>query len=204
MYFLFRKINKILLISLLACSMIILPVQYVVQPLYAQSQKDWDKKIDEAEQIFYSGQFSKAENILKEGLQSGELTQEQKSRAYRILGLSYLSRELESQAKDAIENLLEIVPDYQPNPDQDPPQFIRMVEDVKQQEAATGKKTNEAQQQQPDELQKIVQEEQKKGINKTWYYVAGGVIVVVVAAILLSGSSGGGGNDNFPTPPGRP
>jgi len=201
MYFLFKKINKVLLVSLLTCLITVLPVQYVVQPVFGQSQKDWDKKIDEAEQIFYSGQFSQAESILKEGLQSGELTKEQKSRAYRILGLSYLSRELESQAKDAIKNLIEIVPDYQPNPDQDPPQFIRMVEDVKQQESATGsKKTAE---QQPDELKKIVQEEQKKGKNKTWYYVAGGVIVVVVAAILLSGN-GGGSTDNFPLPPGRP
>ncbi len=203
MYFTLRKMNRRLLIVLLVCSMVIMPVQFVVPPVFGQTQTDWDKKIDEAEQIFYSGQFSKAESILKEGLQSGQLTKEQKTRAYRILGLSYLSRELESQAKDAIKNLLEIVPDYQPNPDQDPPQFIKMVEDVKQQESATANKKTTTQQK-PDELHKIVQEEKQKGNNKTWYYVAGGALVAVVAVILLSGSGGGSNPSNLPNPPSLP
>jgi len=212
MYSFGRKV----IISVLVCSMVIIPVYEVLPSVVslAQAQTDWEEQLNEAEQIFYSGQFSQAEALLREALQSGELTTDQRTRAYRILGLSYLSRELENQARDAIQSLLDIVPDYAPNPEQDPPQFIRLVEDVRQeqegaaeqQQQQTQPQTAQSQQQQPEgDLEQIIQEEQQQQQKKRrLLYIVGGAVVgvVVIAAVILLG--GGGDDDGFPMPPGRP
>lgn len=205
MFYTVRRISQIVLIGFLICAMTIIPVQELLPVVHAQ--ENLEERIDEGEELFYSGQFSKAESILRACLESDQLSSDQKMRVYRLLGLSSISRGFENQAREAIQSLLDIVPDYQPNPDQDPPQFIRMVEDVRQQQdIEPGQPPSEVsaqdQEQPPEELEQLIQEEQQQKSGRTWYYVAGGVLAGVAAAVVIGFIIRP--DDNFPMPPGRP
>ena len=97
----------------------------------ARSQDKCENALKEAENLYITGRFDEAIDLLEGCLPSG-FTQEQKKQAYRLLGKSYLAKDYLDQAKDAIEKLLEIVPTWKPDPIQEPPEFMQLVEEVKQ------------------------------------------------------------------------
>ena len=145
--------------------------------------------MDEAEQKYNTGSFDNAVELLTQVISQQDIPQTEKQRAYRLLGLTYIAKELEEDARSTVKKLLEMVPDYKTDPVQDPPPFIRLVQEVKDEESS--------QTQKPDE-----------GGGIEWYWIAGGAAVAGVAAILIfSGGNGGDETVNpgtFPAPPVRP
>ena len=159
--------------------------------IYAQVEGKYGEKLSEAEQLYNTGSFDQAIEILSQVISETDILQEEKQRAYRLLGLNYIAKELEEEARNAVTKLLEMVPDYKTDPIQDPPPFIKLVEEVK-----------------VSELEQKKEEEEEGGVN--WLWIAGGAAAAgaVVAVLIFSGGDDDGGSPTdggvFPSPPVRP
>ncbi|MDZ7360217.1 MAG: hypothetical protein ONB46_05755 [candidate division KSB1 bacterium] len=154
----------------------------------AQAQQDCPAKLQQAEQEFTNMRFDEAIALLTACLEKDGLTQPDKQRAYRLLGLAYLAKDYIEQAKNAINKLLDLAPMYQPDPDQDPPIFIQMFEKVKSE-----REQRQAGQQPPKEIKP------KKGGGAKWLLIGGLVVAAGGGAALALG--GGGGGATTPPPP---
>jgi hypothetical protein len=88
------------------------------------------------------------------------------------MGLTYIAKDYLTEAKSSIENLLKLVPNYQPDPIFDPPPFINLVKEV-----------------QDETVAKQVTTKEEEPSSNIWWYVGGGAAVVLVGAVLLSGGS---------------
>ncbi len=153
----------------------VLVAALVIQPCasaLAQTQDECAVKLKDAATKFDNGDFDGSIALINECLGKGDLPQKEKSRAYELLAMNYTSKSYLEQADNAIKKLLELVPNYKPNPDQYSPAFIARVEKVKS-EMGAGEKPAE----QP--------QEQGGGSSKTWMYVAGGVVVAGVLGYLI-------------------
>ncbi len=89
-------------------------------------------KLAQAEEEYQAGNFSEAVDLIKPCLKSNELSEAEKGRAYRLLGLVYIAEELEKDANEAVKNLLIMVPRYQVDTERDPPQLKRIIDNVSQ------------------------------------------------------------------------
>jgi tetratricopeptide (TPR) repeat protein len=167
-------------------------------------QQDCPAKLRQAEQEFTNTRFDEAIALLTTCLEKDGFTQPDKQRAYRLLGLAYLAKDYIEQAKSAINRLLDLVPMYQPDPDQDPPAFIQIFERVKieRQQRQTGAPTE---QKPPKEVKS------KKGSGAKWLLIGGLVVAAGGGAALALGGGGGGGttpppptSQTLPTPPPLP
>lgn len=97
-------------------------------PVAAQS---CGSALDRADASYQSGDFDDAIGRLTACLDWGSFSPEERRRAYRLVGLSYLGKDREADAREAIARLLEVAPTYQPDPALDPPPFVRMVEEAR-------------------------------------------------------------------------
>lgn len=88
-----------------------------------------DLVLTEAEQDYRMGQFDQAIDRLTRCLDSGALAGDERRRAYRLIGLSYIGKDREAEAREAVRQLLAVAPGYQPDPAMDPPPFVTMVEE---------------------------------------------------------------------------
>jgi tetratricopeptide (TPR) repeat protein len=98
----------------------------------AQTQDQCAAELAEAEQKYKLGQSQQAIAAVRRCLDKNDLTQADKIQAYRLLALAHIVDDSLNQARQALMNLLEIAPDYQPDPDARPT-FIKLVAEVKQQ-----------------------------------------------------------------------
>lgn len=170
----------------------------------AQAQEKCDTAIPDAEKKYNAGRFDEAISILENCLPGG-FTEKERGKGYRVLALSYVGKDYLEQARMAVKKLLELVPDWEPDPIQDPPQFQRMVEEMKQ------KMKTQKQEQPPVEEEQIIEipaEPQqlptaKKGGSKKFLFIGGGVAVAVALIVALVAGGGGGGN-RLPKPPDLP
>ena len=89
--------------------------------------------LDRAEASYQSGEFDAAIERLTTCLDQGALSPEERRQAYRLVGLSYIGKDREADARDAVVRLLEVAPNYQPDPALDPPPFVRLVEEMRRQ-----------------------------------------------------------------------
>ncbi|GEM_PF-1326935 len=174
----------------------------LLSPDLAQAQQDCAAKLQQAEQEFTNTRFDEAIALLTACLEKDGFSQSDKQRAYRLLGLAYLAKDYVEQAKSAINRLLDLVPMYQPDPDQDPPAFIQIFERVKieRQQRQTGAPTE---QKPPKEVKS------KKGGGAKWLLIGGLVVAAGGGAALAFGGGGGGGGttpppSTLPTPPPLP
>ncbi|MFQ5639220.1 MAG: hypothetical protein ACE5IR_14655 [bacterium] len=120
---------------------------------------------------------------------------DEKLEALRLLGLAYVGQNYLEHAKKTVYKLLDLAPDWEPDPDQNPPQFIKIVNVVKQQK-------QEAQKVPTTNVPGETDEQKKKGGGKKWLLIAGGG--AVAAALTIALISGGGGDNRLPGPPAFP
>jgi tetratricopeptide (TPR) repeat protein len=160
--------------------------------LYAQVPQSTNQheKISLAQKQYFEGNFDLAINLIKACLQEGIIADNEKVRAYKILAQAYLAKDFEQPAREVIKKLLEIVPEYNPSIEEDPPQFIELVKKVKKEN--TVKKT-----------------EQPKAINDNrnhWLWVgsAGVVILGATAILMLNGPKSRTGEQAKPLSPPPP
>jgi tetratricopeptide (TPR) repeat protein len=165
-------------------------------PAFAQQDvTDCPEKINEAEQLYTIGRFDEAINILTRCIEGGTLRDEDKMRAYRLLGLSYIAKDFLEDARSAIRKLLEMVPHYMPDPIQDPPPFTRLVEEVKEQR----------EEELDEELRDLIPPPSPDRRRTMWMIVGGGALAVGgLVAILVSGGKNGPPTGELPAPPDLP
>lgn len=226
--------NFSLFTLLFMCLMLLatLPVPYTIKTVNAQGQSTCTQNLADAERKYNTGRFDEAIVLITECLGKKDISEEEKMKAYRLLGLSYIAKDFLDDARNAVRKLLYMVPNYQPDPVQDPPPFTKLIEEVKQEQppsteqplpkaqepeerktvSPSDQKTElskppETKKDVPDDLEKLVATE-KKGGSKKWLYIGGGAVVAggVAAAILLSGKEKVTQTEiaSFPMPPGRP
>lgn len=174
--------------GLLVFLLILMPVMDLSPALAAQTQSDCEQEIKKAEMQYTIGRFDEALQILNNCQQKPGLPKDQETRIYRLLGYVYLAKEIEANAKMQIGKLLDLVPNYQPDPVKDTPEYIALV-----------KKVQEERQKPPVPPPT----EKKKGGSKKWLFIGGGVLLAGGAAILLLGGDGDNGKieEDLPGPP---
>lgn len=98
--------------------------------LFAQTIEQCDTILAQAEEHYTLGNWNNAIELIQQCLQKKDASDSDKEKAYRLLGLVYIATEFEKDAKEAIKNLLILAPNYQINPDEDPPQFQKIISDI--------------------------------------------------------------------------
>ena len=138
-------------------------------PASGFAQQSSAQKLKEGIQFFEKGDPDNAISMLRHCAKDSDLNKEQQSKALICLAQAFLVKEYRYQAKEAIADLLKIIPNYHTEPSRDRPQFIRLVEEVKQEQ-----KTEET-----------TPETKRKG--EKWMWIRGGAVLAVgiAAAIFL-------------------
>jgi tetratricopeptide (TPR) repeat protein len=139
---------------------------------------DCQDELARAEDDYKKGRFEEAIVLLESCLEKPDLPQSERRKAYRLLGLTYLAQDYRDQAKQAVRQLLLLVPDYTSDPDQDPPPFSRMVEEMRWEMY-------------PASTTPVSEPAEEKSSKKKWYLIALGVLVAgaVIALLASSGDS---------------
>jgi len=165
----------------------------------AQAQEGCQAKLLQAENDYRNGRFDEALTLVNECMTKGDPNEADRQRALKLQILIYIAKDYIEQAKAAISKLLDLVPQYKPDPDQDPPAYIQIFEKVKsEREAGAAGKA---------EPKKEVKSK-KRGSAK-WLLIGGGVVVAGVGAAVALGGGGGGTtppptSQQLPTPPPLP
>jgi hypothetical protein len=183
----------------------------------AQAQAPGCPELAEAQQRYDNGQFEEAIATATQCLEGDETTEPERQRAYRLIGLSYIGQDLRDNAREAVRQLIMLVPNFEPDPVNDPPQFIQMVEEAKAaQGVADGMEDDDpaddvaivdaarrAEEERQAEEQRRREEAARQraeanrrdeggGITK-WLLIGGAVVGGgALAAVLLSGGDGDG------------
>ena len=121
---------KKLIIILVLSVFVFAPTNYF--ELYSQTEDstNCDERLNDAEAAYKAGHWEESIDLINECLAKKDLSETEKGRAYRQLGLVYIAIELEKEANDAVKNLLIMVPNYKIDPDRDPPQLKKIIDDV--------------------------------------------------------------------------
>lgn len=115
-----------LTVFLLVCSPIVFG-----QSAFAQTTVCQDE-LGQAEQAYTLGNFDETIRLVDVCLEKSDIQEAERQFAFRLKGLSYIGKGLEADARAAIRRLLELVPSFQADPVQDPPSFVSMIEEIKQ------------------------------------------------------------------------
>jgi len=159
-----------LTIRLLLCLTIVSPVSLA----WAYSCED---ELANANNLYLEGEWNQAIELMEGCLNRPDLDPGIKSQAYRIIGLSYISLDLEHNAKNAISAILQQSPGYMADVDNDPPPYVRLVEQVRAEQGM-----------EPAVAEVVPAEEEKGGISKI-LLGAGAAVVGVVAFLIIGGGS---------------
>ncbi len=132
---------------------------------------------EKARELYLSAEFERAIGLLETCLDAATLRDTTKARMYRMLAFSYLGSGDEASARLAVENLLDNDPEYEPDPVQDRPDFVRLIQNVREER---------------DQL--AASEGNGRGWVK-WVVGAATVVTLGVLAAVLGGGGNGGGDD---------
>ena len=183
------------LIVLICWALIMSPILDAVNDAMAQPQDKCEKELREADQNYRIGRFNESIDLLTRCLNKKAVSKEEKMRAYRLLGLAFIAKDYEKQARNAVTKLLELVPNYESDPIQDPPPFTKLVEEVREQIQTPAVE-------QPPKLVVPPVRQEKKGGGMKWLLIGGvGLVAGGVVAFLVSG---GDGPNPLPVPPDLP
>ena len=110
-------LHRLLLTALLAVAL---------APIGA-AQSSCRTALADSEETYRQGEFDRTIDRLTGCLDANAFSPEERRQAYRLVGLSYIGKDREADARAAVRALLEVSPNYQPDPAIDPPPFVRMV-----------------------------------------------------------------------------
>jgi hypothetical protein len=129
-------------------------------------------------------------------LSKGEIGLAERERCYLLLGKTHHAQSLLDSARTYLRKLLELIPNWRPDPENDSPSFQTLAEEViKEHEAA--KQAAPQQEVKPAVPQKT--EPESKALsrgNKKWWWIGGGALAAGTAAAFLISR----GNENAPAP----
>ncbi len=190
----------ILTLALLACA----------SSAYAQ-ERSCQELLVEANQLYTRGAFDETIVLLDQCIALPSVTEQQRRTAYRLKGLCFIGKGLEVDARESVRRLLTLVPDYEPDPAMDPPSFVTLIQEVRQelnqelttpdppsqaiandQEPANERET-QTEQPQPATQPVVRRTSSRRGVGRYVLIGVGAGAVGGLAYLLLnSGDSGGG------------
>ncbi len=94
-------------------------------------------ELEQAKQAYTLGNFDETIRLVDVCLGKNNIQESERQFAFRLKGLSYIGKGLEADARAAIRRLLELVPSFQADPVQDPPSFVSLIEEIKQEQNTT-------------------------------------------------------------------
>ena len=161
-------------------SIILMPV--LLPAIGVMAQDKCAQQLAEADQQYYAGRFDEAIELATTCINSGGTTEAYKLRGYRLVSLAYIGKDYLEQAKAAVRKLLELVPAYEPDPDQDPPPFTNLVREIKQALQQEKKQQERMTSEEPEAQMPQI----KKGGKKTWLFIGGGTVAAGVLVYLAT------------------
>jgi hypothetical protein len=192
-----EKISNIGFVGVLIILLVLTPVGEKFGTVFAQSQNECEEQLKNAQKKMETGKFDEAIELITECLNKEGISNETKKQAYRLLGLTYIAKDYLGEARNAVSKLLDIVPNYTPDPDQDPPSFVNIVEEQIA-ERSQPVKTSDTKTTAVDE------EKSDKSDKSIWWWIGGGAVVALVAVILLAAGGGDDEGGGEPTPTALP
>jgi len=152
--------------------------------------QDCEEELARAQQSYDIGRFDEAIETLRFCLDQNEPDLETQARAYRLIGMAYIGSRKEAEAKQAIVELLEIAPGYEPTPE-DNRNYVDLVYEVRMERD-------------PDYTPPSAETEEKKGFLNKYVIGAGVAVVGVVAWLISDGDDPPPPPDELPDPPALP
>ena len=139
---------------------------------------------EQAQAHYLEGQFDEAVGLLGQCLERELLFVQEAVLVYRLLSLSHLNNGAVEQAQQAVRTLLGQMPTYQPDPIQDPPSYVAMVDLVRRELGAEKAADRPAAAAQPAPVPVS-----RRGFAgpRSWLMAAGGALVVATAVFLAFG-----------------
>lgn len=155
----------------------------------AQAPTSCESRYTTAQEAYYAADFERAVELLRECVGRKGVSDSLRVRMYRLLGFVHLGRNEPKAARLAVESLLDLRPDYAPDPDRDRPDYVALVRKAK-----ASRRTAAA------------AEEDENGRRWVrWGLGSLGAAAVGTAAVLLIGGDGGdGGSERLPRPAAPP
>jgi len=188
-----RKISHFAIVQLILSIFLMqtaLPVLSGNSRLFAENSQSCTKILNRAEEFYYNAKFDNAIDLIRQCIKDPNLTKENRLRAYRLLTRIFLAKNEKDKAEKVARKMLKIDPGYKPTIEKEKPDYIKLINDLKAQQA-------------PIKTPAKKSSEEKKN-SKKWYWIgAGAVVVLGTTAIIISS---GGNNDNnqnntLPDPP---
>lgn len=176
-------------------------------PGRSYGQVSCERVLVRANDYYYDARFDDAIVLLKQCLDQGAFSQEEHLQVYTLLSLACFANRQEADARQAIQVLLSLHPDYEPDPISAQPSYRALVEDVRGERSPVV----EAESTSPTPALLLTNTttptRRRQGFSK-WIYFGGGAILTSAVVLLLSSSSGGsnpppGQGGPPPPPPGQ-
>ena len=155
--------------------------------LLASEKQSYKNQLELAQESYYEGEFDESIELINQCLQDSSLSWRNKIYAYTILTRSLLAKNDLENAKKSIQKILELDQTYQPTIEEETPQYVKLVSEVKK------------------EQQQLVVKPAKSGIRK-WIWIGAGSVAVITLIAVISGGSGESSTQNstLPEPPNFP
>lgn len=149
----------------------------------------------EAKKKYEDNQFNEAITLLTTCLKKGNLVIAD-SGAIKLLAKAYHAKNLRDSAKESLKFLLELVPNWEPDPVVDQPSFRQLAEEARREVA---------QERQTQQLPSLKKPEQKpsRGGSKKWPWIVGGAVAtgtIVYFLVIKDGDK----EERLPDPPALP
>ena len=130
MQIIIKNMSPYSLAVLLIFILVVIPIPLKFSQAIAQVDDLCERLLNEADAEYNLGHWPEAIKLINQCLSSPNIAKVEKGSAYRLLGLVYIAIELEKEANDAVKNLLIMVPNYEIDPDRDPPQLQGIIDSV--------------------------------------------------------------------------
>ena len=194
----------------------------------AQATATCEPILAAADERYILREYDEAEALARACLAQARLDTGEAIQAYRLLALIALRQENLAEAETSVAQLLTISPDYAPDPVQDPPGYVDLIEVVKERIQTDSTfppadsvrvtplpvenanppidivQTDSGDAEMP--IVTRVPPQERRGITR-WLLIGGGVVVAGLAAVLLTtggSSSPPAGGTPLPPPPSFP
>ncbi len=146
-------------------------------------------RLDQAEEHYYNGELDKSIVLVRQCLENTSLNNDESIRAHKILARCYLATQEIVSAKQNVRLLLQINPEYQPTIEEESPGFVKLVNEVRVEQAH------------------MEAAQEKAGITP-WIWIGAGSAAAAAVIVLVTTGSGGESNNNsnqpLPAPPTLP
>jgi len=185
--FLLENISRFLITCFLAMLFLepLIPAQGML--IASDDNSTCLEQLDQAENYYYDGKIELAINLTMQCLKNKNIDDTIKIRAFKILVRTQLAREDIQSAKQFVNKILDLNPSYQPTIEEEIPQMVNIVTEIKK------------------EREKLNQKPEEQG-GTNWFWIgAGGVAAVTVFALVISGNGNKEKKEDeqkeLPTPP---